>query len=77
MRSHRVAWTPVVSGVAVMMCDNRPVGVAITVTSISRRGRVRVKFRYGGREYSFKGRDAVRQSREALLALIDTKEWMT
>lgn len=71
--SHRVVWAPIVKNYAALLLDGRPVGVA----RLNWRRQLEVRFRFNGREYSYRGNDAYHESRWALLALIDTKEWMT
>jgi hypothetical protein len=70
--AHRVVWAPIVEGYAALLLDGRPVGVARR----NWRKQLEVRFRFNGREYSYRGRDAYRDARWALLALLDTVEWM-
>lgn len=63
---HRVTWYPTVTGAAVLILDGKPVGVA----TYNWRNRLWVRFRYGGQEYSYRGRDAYRHAQLALLSML-------
>jgi hypothetical protein len=70
--SHRVTWTPVVRGHAALLLDGRPVGIA----RYDWRKRLEVRFRFNQSEYCYRGKDSCRQAFYALMALVDTQEWM-
>lgn len=69
----QASWVPVVDGCHVMMFHGEPVGLA----QVDWRGRTVVKVRLDGRDYEFRGREAMRHAYWLLAAFSETYEWVS
>ena len=70
--THRVTWVPVVKGCLALMLDDCPVGIA----RYNWRKQLEARFEFNGQEYVYRGPEACRHARWALLSLVDVQQWV-